>query len=284
MANGDLLTRVGVCCDMEVQIDQEIFHLDCYAIILGECNVVLGVQWLHILGPILWDFDRIKMSFWWTNHHVTWQATAGQHTTPGAHACTTRDLLADLFTEFEDILAKPVGLSPLRVYNQRIHLLPRTPLVVVRPYRYPTMQKDELERQCTDMLRQGLIRCSTSEYSLLVLFIKKNDGVWRFCINYCVLNDKTVKDKFPIPLVDELLDELKGDRFFTKLNLRSGYHQVRMHEPGIKKTTFHTNDGLFQFVVMPFGLTNAPATFQALMNAVLYPALWCFVLVFFMAF
>jgi hypothetical protein len=196
-------------------------------------------------------------------------------------AAASVDLLLDLLQEFSSLFQDLTGLPPSRQRPHRILLLPGTAPVVVRPYRYAHLQKAELEKQCVGMLVQGVIRPSSSAFSAPVILVKKADDSWWLCVDYRASNEKTVKDKFPIPVVQELLVELRGAQFFTKLDLRSGYHQVWMEPDDVEKTAFRAHQGLFESLVMPFGLTNAPVTFQTLMNEVLGPFLRRFVLVFF---
>ncbi|GJT89606.1 reverse transcriptase domain-containing protein [Tanacetum coccineum] len=183
--------------------------------------------------------------------------------------------------EFKDVFPEDLsGLPPQRQVEFRIDLVPGATPVAKSPYRLAPSEMQELSGQLQELQDKGFIRPSYSPWGAPVLFVKKKDGSLRMCIDYRELNKLTVKNRYPLPRIDDLFDQLQGARYFSKIDLRSGYHQLRVHEDDISKTAFRTRYGHFEFTVMPFGLTNAPAIFMDLMNRVCKPFLDKFVIVF----
>ncbi|KAD5802643.1 hypothetical protein E3N88_14003 [Mikania micrantha] len=172
------------------------------------------------------------------------------------------------------------SLPPERQVEFRIDLVPGASPVAKAPYRLAPSELQELASQLQELTDKGFIRPSHSPWGAPVLFVKKKDGSFRMCIDYRELNKLTIKNRYPLPRIDDLFDQLQGSAWFSKIDLRSGYHQLRVHDDDIPKTAFRTRYGHYEFLVMPFGLTNAPAVFMDLMNRVCMPYLDKFVIVF----
>ena len=279
-----------------------------FSIHIGGCDIVLGAKWLHTLDPITMDFQELYMSFKQNNHtHTLRGLQAGAPSIISSHRMEKllkkghHGVIAQfnaiqafeptylhIHPEMQQILNnhllifdKPHELPPSRgEHDHSIILVLGAQPPNVCPYRYPFAQKNEIEKIIKELLEAGVIRPSISPYSSTVVMVLKKDGEWCMCPDFRALNKLMVKDKLPIP-IDDLLDKLNGAQFFTKLDLRSGYHQIRMKEVDIPKTAFRTHEGHYEFLVIPFGLYNAPSTFQSLMNHLLKPYLRKFVLVFF---
>jgi hypothetical protein len=183
--------------------------------------------------------------------------------------------------EFPDIFPEDLpGLPPDREVEFSIDLVPGTAPISKAPYRMALAELKELKGQLEELLDKGFIRPSASPWGAPVLFVKKKDGSMRLCIDYRELNRVTIKNKYPLPRIDDLFDQLQGAQVFSKIDLRSGYHQLKIKSEDIPKTAFRTRYGHYEFLVMPFGLTNAPAVFMDLMNRVFHEYLDRFVIVF----
>jgi hypothetical protein len=182
--------------------------------------------------------------------------------------CDTK-LKSDLYevvNQYDEIFKEPKGLCPKRGIQHEIQLQQDCPLPNIGMYRMSFMENDEIKKQIQELLDRGVILQSSSPCGYPIVLVPKKDGTWRMCVDFRDLNKITVKNRYPLPIIDDLLDQLKDDKYFTKLDLRSGYHQIRIAEGDTWKTAFKTKQGLFEWMVMPFGLCNAPATFMRVMN------------------
>nr|GFB30949.1 putative reverse transcriptase domain-containing protein [Tanacetum cinerariifolium] len=172
------------------------------------------------------------------------------------------------------------GLPPTRPVEFQIDLVPGAAPVARAPYRLTPSEMKELAEQLKELFDKGFIRPSSSPWGAPFLIVKKKDGSFWMCIDYRELNKLTLKNRYPLPRIDDLFDQLQGSSVYSKIDLRSGYHQLRVREEDVPKTAFKTRYGHYEFQVMPFGLTNAPAVFMDLMNRVCKPNLDKFVIVF----
>jgi hypothetical protein len=186
-----------------------------------------------------------------------------------------------ILREYKYVFSEEVlGVPPRRDIEFSIELVPRAVPVSRTPYIMSTPKLVELKIQLNEMLDKGYVRLSVSSWGAPTLFVKNKNYTLRLCIDYRQFNKMTIKNKYPLPRIDDLFDQLRGATILSKIELRYGYHQVRIKDEYIHKTTFRTRYGHYEFVVVPFGLTNAPTTFMYLMNNVLSKFLDRFVLVF----
>ncbi|XP_074355720.1 uncharacterized protein LOC141695370 [Apium graveolens] len=237
------------------------FNADVLLLPLTGSDMVLGVQWFSNLGPVLWDFAKLTMQFKHNGQKVSLRGMGSKklksitsskmdkllhatgeifmlqifpvdvdhtpHITPTLHTCeTTHDSdITAVLQQYTEVFTDIQDLPPKRPqFDHRILLKEGTYVINIRPYRYSTVQKDVIEELIQEMLKQGVIQPSNSLFAAPVVLVKKKDGSWRMCIDYRSLNKATVKDKFPIPIIEELLDELDGTKYFSKIDLKSGYH------------------------------------------------------------
>jgi len=314
VGNGNSLIVEGMVRDVEVQIQRHSLKLPVYLLPVSGADVVLGAAWLATLDSHIADYSDLALKFLVDGNFVTLHGDKPKLSAPAQYNHLRRmqrtHAISKLFTlqfqqpncdadhwlklpenmepelalllhTYHDVFTVPMGLPRSRSNDHCIPLIKRADPVKVRPYRYSHSQKEEIEKIVSDMLQEGIIVPSTSPFSSPIVLVKKKYGTWRFCTDYRALNAITVKDSFPIHIVDELIDELFGAQYFSNLDLRSSYHQILLKKEDRYKTAFRTHHGHYEWLVMPFVLMNAPATFQCLMNEVFQDMLRKSILVYF---
>ncbi|GJZ59750.1 putative reverse transcriptase domain-containing protein [Tanacetum coccineum] len=303
MADRNLVSTNTVIQGAILTLLNQPFKIDLMPIKLGSFDVVIGMDWLskyhariicdekvvHIPidgETLIIQGDQIK-----TRLNLISSIKTERYISRGCQVFVAQIMekksdekrLEDIpvVREFPEVFPEDQpGLPPIHQVEFQIDLIPRATPVARAPYRLAPFEMQELSNQLQELADRGFIRPSTSPWGAPVLFVKNKYGSFRMCIDYWELNKLTVKNRYPLPRIDDLFDQLQGLSVYSKIDLRSGFHQLRVRDEDIPKTAFRTRYGHYEFQVMPFGLTNAPAVFMDLMNRVCKPYLDKFVIVF----
>jgi hypothetical protein len=245
-------------------------------------DIILGMDWLSMYDGVIQCAKRAVRLTKKDGTIVEFIATAqvDQVSMLSQMKVTTLEEIL-VVQEYLDLFPEELlGMPSDHDIESLIELLPRTPPICKRPYRMPVNKLVELKKQLAELQAKGFIRPSSSPWGAPVLFVEKKDGTQQMCVDYRSLNEVTIKNKYPLPLIDDVFDQMKGASMFSKIDLRSRYHQLKIWESDIPKTAFCTQYGLYEYTVMSFGLTNTPAYFMYLMNKVFMEYLDKFVVVF----
>ncbi|KAK1414436.1 hypothetical protein QVD17_30180 [Tagetes erecta] len=304
VADGNVITINSIISNCTLNLNEHNFSIDLTPMQLGSFDVIIGMDWLsknHAEIVCCDKYIRIPLSSGDVLNIYGERPSKGlklmsctkaqkylrkNYVAFLAHVVKEDDKpkkVEDIpvIREFPEVFPEDLtGLPPVRQVEFRIDLVPGATPVAKSPYRLAPSEMQELASQLQELSDKGFIRPSSSPWGAPMLFVKKKDGSFRMCIDYRELNKLTVKNRYPLPRIDDLFDQLQGATHFSKIDLRSGYHQLRVHNDDIPKTAFRTRYGHYEFLVMPFGLTNAPAVFMDLMNRVCRPYLDKFVIVF----
>ncbi|XP_017431977.2 uncharacterized protein LOC108339348 [Vigna angularis] len=300
-AAGGIRTSTG-CFRCTIEVEGRRFKVNLICLPLQDLEVILGMDWLATnrilidcgkkelvfpdegeeelsvtLGQLKEDIVEGAYCFLIMTHSdeemegVKWERSSQDE------QCEGRSVIEEFPEVFPDEIP---GLPPVREVEFTIDLVTTAAPISVQPYKMSPAELVELKKQIEELLDKQFIRPSVSPWGAPVLLVKKKDGSSRLCIDYRQLNKLTIKNKYPLPRIDDLLDQLQGASVFSKIDLRSGYHQIRVKEGDIQKTAFRSRYGHYEYVVMPFGVTNAPAIFMDYMNRIFRPYLDKFVVVF----